>query len=81
MVDLHCHVLPGVDDGPPAVEDALAVARAHVEAGVKTVVATSHVSRRYSKTAATLSAAATELRSALMAEGIALEVLPETTTR
>ena len=43
MIDIHCHLLPGIDDGPATVEDALALARALVADGVTQVVATPHV--------------------------------------
>ncbi len=46
MIDLHCHILPGIDDGPDTIDDALALARAAVAAGTRTIVATSHVSPR-----------------------------------
>lgn len=42
-VDLHCHVLPGVDDGPPTLDDALDLARAATAAGTREIVATPHV--------------------------------------
>lgn len=42
MIDLHCHILPGVDDGPPSVDESLAMARRAVEDGVRTIVATPH---------------------------------------
>lgn len=42
MIDLHAHVLPGLDDGPVTLEDALALARALVDDGVTHVVATPH---------------------------------------
>jgi protein-tyrosine phosphatase len=76
VIDLHCHVLAGVDDGPPDLDAALEVARAHVAAGVQTVCATSHVSGRYPNTAAELAAATRALRAALAGAGIALEVVP-----
>lgn len=41
--DLHSHVLPGVDDGPALLEDAVALVRALVAEGVTTVCATPHV--------------------------------------
>ena len=44
LIDLHCHALPGVDDGPATLEDSLALLRAAHAAGAKTVVATPHVS-------------------------------------
>lgn len=44
MIDLHTHVLPGIDDGPPSFEGSLALARGAVADGVTTLVATPHVS-------------------------------------
>lgn len=43
LVDIHAHILPGIDDGPADLEDALAMARAAAEAGIGTVVATPHL--------------------------------------
>ena len=43
MIDIHCHLLPGIDDGPPDMPAALALARALVADGIHTVVATPHV--------------------------------------
>ncbi|MDH5523348.1 MAG: hypothetical protein OEY01_05080 [Desulfobulbaceae bacterium] len=44
MIDIHCHILPGTDDG--AVDDAAALAMARVAAkdGVTTIIATPHIS-------------------------------------
>lgn len=42
MLDLHTHILPGVDDGSKSVEQSLAMLRAEAEAGVKTVILTPH---------------------------------------
>ena len=44
MIDLHCHVLPGIDDGPQTLEASLALARAAAAGGVREIVATPHVS-------------------------------------
>lgn len=43
MVDLHCHFLPGIDDGPASLEDAVALARTAVENGIGRVVVTPHI--------------------------------------
>ena len=43
MLDLHVHVLPGIDDGPRTLEDALALARALAEDGIEHIVATPHI--------------------------------------
>ncbi len=42
MIDLHCHILPGVDDGPDDLEESLAMARHAVKDGIHTIVATPH---------------------------------------
>jgi len=44
VIDLHTHVLPGIDDGPGTVEDSIALARAAAADGTTTLVATPHVS-------------------------------------
>jgi protein-tyrosine phosphatase len=75
MVDLHCHLIPGVDDGPPTEADALALARALSAEGVSVVAATSHVNARYPNTAAGLSAGRSRLRDAIAREGIAIDVV------
>jgi len=42
MIDTHLHILPGVDDGPETIEEALALARALVQEGIHTAIATPH---------------------------------------
>ena len=42
MIDLHCHILPGVDDGPKNLNESLEMARIYKEAGYTRVVATPH---------------------------------------
>lgn len=41
-VDLHTHILPGVDDGAHSIEDSLEMARMAVSSGIHTLVATPH---------------------------------------
>ena len=41
-VDIHCHILPGVDDGPATEDDAVALCRALAADGITTVCATPH---------------------------------------
>ena len=43
MIDIHCHILPGLDDGPSNLDWSLAMARAAVEAGTQMIVATPHI--------------------------------------
>jgi protein-tyrosine phosphatase len=70
VIDLHCHILPGIDDGPTTIEDSLALARAAVAAGIATIVATPHVNGRYPSRADTIAQLVEELNTRLRAEGI-----------
>lgn len=45
MIDLHCHILPGLDDGAGSLEDSLGMARAAQHDGIETIVATPHLYR------------------------------------
>ncbi|HBF42134.1 MAG TPA: hypothetical protein DDW42_00605 [Desulfobacteraceae bacterium] len=42
LIDLHCHILPGIDDGPRTTEESLLMATKAVEDGIHTIVATPH---------------------------------------
>jgi protein-tyrosine phosphatase len=76
--DIHCHCLPGLDDGARTLEEALALGRALVEDGVMTVIATPHQLGRYSGTngAERVRVAVGEYQRALEEAGIVLQVLP-----
>jgi protein-tyrosine phosphatase len=76
VIDLHCHLLPGIDDGPAALDDALAMARVAVALGTRTIVATPHVSARYPNDAGRIEAVLADLDEQLRAHEIPLEVLP-----
>ena len=47
MIDIHCHLLPGVDDGPAEEATALAMCRLAAEHGTTDLVATPHANPRY----------------------------------
>ncbi len=72
MLDLHAHILPGLDDGVRTVEEALELARASVDDGVTTIAATPHVREDYPTTARAIEAGAAELRRHLRSERIPL---------
>ena len=74
VIDLHCHILPGIDDGPQTMEDSLAIAKAAVAAGTRTIVATPHVSWEYRNDAATIARLVGLVNASLLAAGVPLKV-------
>lgn len=75
MIDLHCHLLPGIDDGAQTLDESLALARAAVAEGITHAVLTPHFHPgRYENTVVDTRARLVELREALVREAIALRV-------
>jgi protein-tyrosine phosphatase len=74
MIDLHSHVLPGIDDGPETIEGSLELARAAGALGTGVLVATPHVSWSYPNDADTIVPLVENLNARLEQEGVALEV-------
>ncbi len=64
MIDLHSHVLPGLDDGAADVEEALAICRAAVDDGIEVLAGTPHVRDDHPTTADRMEGAIDELRDA-----------------
>lgn len=76
MIDLHCHILPGLDDGSDNIIESLTMARLAVADGITTAVATPHKgTASYDPPSGTIRNVARELRQRLADEGIALELL------
>jgi protein-tyrosine phosphatase len=69
--DLHCHLLPGVDDGPATIAESVEYAAAAVAAGTTTIVATPHVEL---VDVSELPDRVRALRATLEGEGVALDV-------
>lgn len=74
VIDLHSHILPGLDDGASSLEDSLELARAAVSAGVTAVAGTPHVRRDFPTTPEAMETALHRLRATLAREGIPLDV-------
>lgn len=77
-VDVHCHCLPGLDDGPETMDDALDLCRALVNDGITTAVASPHQLGVYDgyNTAELIRETIPQLVEALAAAGIPLEIFP-----
>jgi protein-tyrosine phosphatase len=74
VIDLHSHLLPGIDDGAPDLDASVEMGRAAVAGGVDAIVATPHVSGHYPNDPATFAGLASQVQAALDQAGVALHV-------
>lgn len=74
-VDMHSHVLPGIDDGAQNVEESVALVKRMISLGIKKIIATPHVMIDfYKNTPETINAALALLKAELVKEGIDIPV-------
>ncbi len=77
LFDIHCHILPGLDDGPADWTEAVEMARCAVTDGIGGIVATPHQFDAYmANTPDGIRRKARELQQHLTADGIAVQVFP-----
>jgi protein-tyrosine phosphatase len=76
VIDLHSHVLPGLDDGPETLAGSLDILRAAAEDGIAQIAATPHVRDDYPTPPEAMEAGVAEVNGAARAAGIGVEVLP-----
>ncbi len=76
MIDLHSHILPGVDDGPATIEESLEIARRAADDGVRLIAATPHVRADYPTESGTMERLVGELRTAIQEQGIPIDLRP-----
>lgn len=75
MIDLHCHMLPALDDGAPDLATSLDMARIAVKDGITFTACTPHIyPGLYDNTSTTIRQAVTALQARLIEEGIPLEI-------
>ena len=76
MIDLHCHLLPGIDDGAQSPEDSVAMAKLAVAAGTTTIACTPHIyPGLFENTNETIAAAHKVLTAALEQAGVQLNIV------
>jgi len=77
MIDLHCHMLPGIDDGAADLEASLAMARIAAGDGIQVTACTPHVMAGvYDNTGPDIRRRVAEFQRVLDREGIPLKVVP-----
>jgi protein-tyrosine phosphatase len=77
FVDIHCHLIPGIDDGSQSWDQSLAMAKMAVADGIRTIVCTPHQMGAFAHNSGQLIRSRTaELQDLLEQERIPLQVLP-----
>lgn len=77
MIDIHSHILPGIDDGAQTPEDSLAMAEAALANGIRTIVATPHHKNgAFDNYKTDIEAHVTHLNDLFVAHELPLTVLP-----
>jgi protein-tyrosine phosphatase len=77
MIDLHCHILPGIDDGAKTFEDSIEMARLAVEEGITHILATPHhKNRNWNNEKEEVISLVKELQERLDAASVDLTIFP-----
>lgn len=77
MIDIHCHLLPGLDDGPKDVSESLRMAQQAVLDGIDTIIATPHHKNgQYNNSKSLIIDKVREMNQRLVEENINLTVMP-----
>jgi protein-tyrosine phosphatase len=75
LIDLHCHILPGVDDGAADLEDAVAMAAQAEADGIEVVCATPHIRSDHDVRVEELSGRVADLNREIAAAGLSTRVV------
>ncbi len=76
MIDLHSHILPGIDDGMRTVEESVELARAAAASGIEAIAGTPHVRDDWGTTAGAMEDAVAAVQAAVDAAGVHVRILP-----
>jgi protein-tyrosine phosphatase len=76
VIDLHCHILPALDDGAVDLADSLGMARQAAADGIATVCATPHVRHDHDVRLEQLGQRVAAVQEAIDGEGIPVRVVP-----
>jgi protein-tyrosine phosphatase len=76
VIDLHCHILPQLDDGARDLEDSVEMARVAESDGIKLICATPHIHPDHAVVPEELEVRALTVNDALEREGLDVRVIP-----
>ncbi len=77
MIDIHCHILPGVDDGAQVLADSIEMARVAEQEGITKILATPHHKNpKYENSKPFVMEEVNKLNAIFQSEGLSIEILP-----
>jgi protein-tyrosine phosphatase len=77
MIDIHCHILPGIDDGAKSIEDSLSMAKHAASEGITKIIATPHHKNgKYDNVGLDIKERVDELNQLIQSQNIPLKILP-----
>lgn len=77
MIDIHSHILPGIDDGAQTINDSIEMAKAAVREGITTIIATPHHrNNQFNNLKSSILTKVNDLNTVLKQKNIPLTVLP-----
>lgn len=76
LIDLHCHILPALDDGARDLQDSLAMGRQAEADGIEIVCATPHIRDDHDVPIGQIAERVRELRGAFVEHGLRVELVP-----
>ena len=77
MIDIHCHILPGIDDGPATLDESIEMCRIAAADGIETIVATPHFKPgTFDHAGVDIIRGVSALNDELKRQGITVKILP-----
>lgn len=76
MIDMHCHIIPGIDDGADVMDTSIDMLKIAARDGIKKMIITPHYNNYFENDATSISSRLDDLRSEILKHKIDIEVFP-----
>ena len=76
MIDIHCHILPGIDDGAKTSGDTLTMLKSAIDEGITTITATPHHNPQFNNESPLILKKVKEVQNIIEEHQLPIEVLP-----
>lgn len=76
MIDLHCHILPGIDDGAQNADDTLTMLKSAIEEGITVITASPHHNPEYHNESSIILDKVREVEEIISQNNLPIKVLP-----